>query len=116
MDEVSSLLRQAFQTSNELTLAISGTGTSGMEAALVNLLEPGDSVVVGVNGLFGGRLADIATRCGANVTTVSAEWGQALDPAAVERPWPAQGRSSCWPSFTSRPPRAWCSPCRPWRR
>ena len=85
MDDVTALLRQAFRTSNELTLAVSGTGTSGMEAALVNLLEPGDSVVVGVNGVFGGRLADIATRCGASVTTVSAEWGQTLDPAAVEQ-------------------------------
>ena len=84
MDDVTALLRQTFRTSNELTLAVSGTGTSGMEAALVNLLEPGDSVVVGINGLFGGRLADIATRCGATVTTVAAEWGQTLDPAAVE--------------------------------
>ena len=84
MDEVSALLREAFRTSNALTLAISGTGTSGMEAALINLLEPGDSVVVGINGLFGQRLADIATRCGANVKSVSAEWGQTLDPAAVD--------------------------------
>ena len=84
MDEVSALLREAFRTSNELTLAVSGTGTSGMEASLVNLLEPGDSVVVGINGLFGQRLADIATRCGANVKSVSAEWGQTLDPAAVD--------------------------------
>ena len=85
MDEVSELLKQAFRTSNALTLAVSGTGTSGMEATLVNLLEPGDSVVVGINGLFGVRLADIATRCGANVTTVNAEWGQTLDPAAVDQ-------------------------------
>ena len=85
MDEVSELLRQAFRTSNALTLAVSGTGTSGMEATLVNLLEPGDSVVVGINGLFGVRLADIATRCGASVTTVNAEWGQTLDPAAVDQ-------------------------------
>ena len=85
MDEVSELLKQAFRTSNALTLAVSGTGTSGMEATLVNLLEPGDSVVVGINGLFGVRLADIATRCGASVTTVNAEWGQTLDPAAVDQ-------------------------------
>ena len=92
MDDVTDLLRQTFRTSNELTLAVSGTGTSGMEAALVNLLEPGDSVVVGVNGLFGGRLADIATRCGATVTTVAAEWGQTLDPAAVEEAMAGAGQ------------------------
>lgn len=92
MDDVTTLLRQTFRTSNELTLAVSGTGTSGMEAALVNLLEPGDSVVVGINGLFGGRLADIATRCGATVTTVAAEWGQTLDPAAVEQAMAGAGQ------------------------
>ena len=85
MDEVSGLLRQVFRTSNEFTLAISGTGTSGMEAALVNMLEPGDVAVVGTHGLFGNRLADIASRCGAKVVTVGAEWGQTLDPSAVEQ-------------------------------
>ena len=85
MDEVSGLLRQVFRTSNEFTLAISGTGTSGMEASLVNMLEPGDVAVVGTHGLFGNRLADIASRCGAKVVTVGAEWGQTLDPSAVEQ-------------------------------
>ena len=85
MDEVAELLRQVFRTSNDFTLAISGTGTSGMEAALVNMLEPGDSAVVGIHGLFGGRIADIASRCGAKVITVDAEWGQTLDPLAVEQ-------------------------------
>jgi alanine-glyoxylate transaminase/serine-glyoxylate transaminase/serine-pyruvate transaminase len=56
-----------------------------MEAALVNLLEPGDTAVIGVNGLFGGRIADIASRCGARVVTVAAEWGQTLDPLEVEK-------------------------------
>jgi alanine-glyoxylate transaminase/serine-glyoxylate transaminase/serine-pyruvate transaminase len=56
-----------------------------MEAALVNLLEPGDTAVIGVNGLFGGRMADIASRCGARVVTVAAEWGQTLDPLEVEK-------------------------------
>ena len=92
MDETCALLRQAFGTSNELTLAVSGTGTSGMEAALVNLLEPGDSVVIGVNGLFGQRLADIATRCGAVVTTVAAEWGRTLDASTVEQAIADAGR------------------------
>ena len=85
MDEVSELLRQVFRTSNEFTLAISGTGTSGMEASLVNMLEPGDVAVIGTHGLFGNRLADIASRCGAKVVTVGAEWGQTLDPSAVEQ-------------------------------
>ena len=85
MDEVTALLRQMFRTSNEFTLAVSGTGTSGMEASLVNMLEPGDTAVIGTHGLFGQRLADIASRCGANVITVPAEWGQTLDPAAIEQ-------------------------------
>ncbi|MFH1560129.1 MAG: alanine--glyoxylate aminotransferase family protein [Chloroflexota bacterium] len=85
MDEVVDLLRQVFRTSNEFTLALSGTGTAGMEAALVNLLEPGDTAVVGTHGLFGQRLADIASRCGARVITVAAEWGQTLDPLEVEK-------------------------------
>jgi alanine-glyoxylate transaminase/serine-glyoxylate transaminase/serine-pyruvate transaminase len=85
LDEVVELLRQVFRTSNEFTLALSGTGTSGMEAALVNLLEPGDTAVICANGLFGNRMADIASRCGAKVITVSAEWGQTLDPLEVEQ-------------------------------
>ena len=85
MDEVTELLRQVFRTSNEFTLPVSGTGTSGMEAALVNMLEPGDTAVVGTHGLFGQRIADIAARCGAKVITVAAEWGQALDPLEIEK-------------------------------
>ena len=85
MDEVTELLRQVFRTSNEFTLPVSGTGTSGMEAALVNMLEPGDTAVVGTHGLFGQRIADIAARCGAKVVTVAAEWGQTLDPLVIEK-------------------------------
>lgn len=75
MDDTVVLLRRVFGTQNSLTLPVSGTGTAGMEAALANLIEPGDSVVIGVCGYFGARIADIAARCGANVTTVEAEWG-----------------------------------------
>lgn len=75
MDHTVELLRRVFQTQNHLTLAVSGTGTSGMEAALCNVLEPDDHVIVGVNGYFGHRLADIAERCGAHVTRVEAPWG-----------------------------------------
>ena len=78
MDDTVGLLRRVFGTENRLTLPVSGTGTAGMEAALANLIEPGDSVVVGVKGYFGGRIADIAARCGADVTTVEAEWGQPI--------------------------------------
>ena len=64
MNEVQAQLRAAFQTQNPFTIAVSGTGSAGMEAALVNLIEPGDTVIVGVNGVFGTRMADIVGRCG----------------------------------------------------
>src|SRR5688572_21605741 len=69
-DEVAAMLRAIFGTENPWTLALSGTGTSGMEAALVNLIAPGDEVLVAVHGYFGARLADIASRCDARVTAV----------------------------------------------
>ena len=75
MDDTVVLLRQVFGTENRLTFPVSGTGTAGMEAALANVIEPGDGVVVGINGYFGERIANIATRCGGAVTTVEAEWG-----------------------------------------
>ena len=75
MDDTVGLLRRVFGTENRLTLPVSGTGTAGMEAALANVVEPGDDVVVGINGYFGERIANIAARCGGNVTTVEAEWG-----------------------------------------
>ncbi|RKU19430.1 alanine--glyoxylate aminotransferase [Candidatus Poribacteria bacterium] len=75
MDDTVGLLRRVFGTENRLTLPVSGTGTAGMEAALANVVEPGDGVVVGVKGYFGERIADIAARCGGVVTKVEAEWG-----------------------------------------
>ena len=75
MDDTVGLLRRVFGTENRLTLPVSGTGTAGMEAALTNVIEPGDNVVVGVKGYFGERIADIAARCGGVVTSVKAEWG-----------------------------------------
>ena len=75
MDDTVGLLRRVFGTENRLTLPVSGTGTAGMEAALTNVIEPGDDVVVGVKGYFGERVADIAARCGGVVTQVEAEWG-----------------------------------------
>ena len=79
LDRLKGGLRTLFGTANPMTLPLSATGSAGMEAALVNLLEPGDPVVIGVNGVFGGRMADVARRAGAVVTTVEAEWGQILD-------------------------------------
>jgi alanine-glyoxylate transaminase/serine-glyoxylate transaminase/serine-pyruvate transaminase len=76
MNGMQSMLRQVFQTKNEMTMAISGTGSAGMEAAVVNVIEPGDSMVVCVNGVFGGRMVDVAQRAGANVTKVERPWGE----------------------------------------
>jgi alanine-glyoxylate transaminase/serine-glyoxylate transaminase/serine-pyruvate transaminase len=79
MDQSMAMLREIFQTKNRLALPMSGTGSAGMETCFVNLLEPGDTVLVGVNGVFGTRMVDVAQRCGAQVDTVEAEWGTALD-------------------------------------
>ena len=79
LDDVSDRLRGVFGTRNETTFAISGTGSAGMETSLVNLLEPGDTAIVGICGFFGARLAEMAKRMGARVVTVEAPWGQVLD-------------------------------------
>ena len=78
MDEVRAMTRAAFRTENELTLPMSGTGSAGMETCVVNLVEPGDRVLVGVNGVFGTRLAEVARRAGGEVVEVAGEWGRAL--------------------------------------
>ncbi len=83
LDETNERLRVAFGTSNALTLPISGTGSAGMEAAFVNFVAPGDPVVVGVNGVFGERMCEVAARCGAEVVRVDAPWGEAIDPDAL---------------------------------
>jgi alanine-glyoxylate transaminase / serine-glyoxylate transaminase / serine-pyruvate transaminase len=80
LDETNDRLRQVFRTENALTFPVSGTGSAGMEAAFVNVVRPGDAVVVGVNGVFGGRMCDVAARCGAEVVRVDVEWGRAIDP------------------------------------
>jgi len=84
LEETQHPLREVFRTRNELTIPISGTGSLGMEAAIYNLVEEGDAVVVCVNGFFGQRMADMARRCGAQVVTVEAEWGQVVEPERVE--------------------------------
>ncbi len=80
LDETMARLRGVFRTDNALTFPVSGTGSAGMEACFVNLLEPGDTAIVGVNGVFGERMCEVARRCGANVERVEAPWGRALDP------------------------------------
>jgi alanine-glyoxylate transaminase/serine-glyoxylate transaminase/serine-pyruvate transaminase len=83
MDEVQQLLRFVFQTGNPLTLAVPGTGTAGMEAALSNLIEPGDRVLVAAIGFFGERLFDMAGRYGALVDKIERPWGQVFDPSDI---------------------------------
>ncbi len=84
MDEIQALLRDVFETENRLTIPISGTGSAGMEAALVNLLEPDDKAVICINGVFGERLFDIAGRTGAQPFPVRAEWGRPVDFNQIE--------------------------------
>lgn len=83
MDETRQQLRKVFQTSNDMTMAISGTGSAGMEACVCNLIEPGDEVIVCVNGVFGGRMKDVAERYGATVHAIEIDWGQSFDPATI---------------------------------
>ena len=79
MEETADLLRAAFRTENAATLPVSATGSGGMDALIANFVEPGDRVVVGVNGLFGERLTDALGRAGAEAVRVEADWGRALD-------------------------------------
>lgn len=83
MDEIKVLLRGAFRTENELTMPVSGPGTAGMESLVVNLVEPGEEVVVCRNGVFGGRLVQMVERCGGVPIVVEGEWGRAVDPDAL---------------------------------
>ena len=79
MDEIKDLLRYAFQTENALTLPLSAPGSAGMEAAFANLIEPGDKVIVCINGVFGMRMAENVRRMGGNLVTVEDEWGRQVD-------------------------------------
>ena len=84
MDDIQTLSRYAFQTKNRFTIAVSGTGSAGMEASIVNIVEPGDAVIVGVNGVFGSRWATIIERCGGKAIRMEAPWGQSIEPEAIE--------------------------------
>jgi len=84
MDEVKQMVQTTFQTNNNLSFVVSAPGSAGMETCLVNLIEPGDEVVICQHGVFGGRMADIADRAGAIVHKVEQEWGKPIDPADVK--------------------------------
>jgi alanine-glyoxylate transaminase/serine-glyoxylate transaminase/serine-pyruvate transaminase len=83
LDATNDRLRRVFATDNALTLPLSGTGSAGMEASFVNFVRPGDPVVIGVNGVFGERMCDVADRLGADVVRVDAPWGMPIEPAAL---------------------------------
>ena len=85
MNRTKELLAKTFMTTNEFTIPISGTGSAGMETALVNFIEPGDKVLICINGLFGERMADIVRRCGGDLEVIQGEWGKIIEPEEVEK-------------------------------
>ena len=85
LDDIRQMLKAVFQTDNELTLAVSGTGSAGMETCVMNLIEPGDKMLVCVAGFFGSRMKDIAERAGALVTTIEIPWGRVFTAEQVEQ-------------------------------
>src|SRR3982751_4081207 len=84
MNGLQEMLRAWFRTKNPMTFAVSGTGSAGMEATVVNLIQPGDSMLVCVNGVFGARMVDVAERAGAKVTAIERPYGEVFDPAEVQ--------------------------------
>ena len=84
MDDLQDMLRKLFRTQNKMTFAVSGTGSAGMEATVANLIEPGDSMLVCKNGVFGGRMVDVAQRCGADVAEIDRPWGEVFTPEDVK--------------------------------
>lgn len=85
MNEIKSLLQYVFQTKNELTIPVSAPGSSGMETCFMNMVEPGDKILVCINGVFGMRMKEVATRAGAQVEAIEFEWGEAVDPEVVDQ-------------------------------
>ncbi|MEW5011542.1 MAG: aminotransferase class V-fold PLP-dependent enzyme, partial [Cycloclasticus sp.] len=94
MDEVKSMLQYAFQTKNELTFPVSAPGSAGMETCFANLLEPGDTVIVCQNGVFGMRMQENVERCGAKAIIVKDDWGKPVDPKKVEEALKANPEAS----------------------
>lgn len=87
MDEVQALLRYVFETNNRLTIPVSGTGSAGMEAAVVNLVEPDEEIVICINGYFGERMHEMALRAGARPVRVECEWGKPIDLEKTRKAW-----------------------------
>ncbi len=96
MDDIKAMLRQLFHTKNEMTFPVSGTGSAGMEFCFVNLIEPGDEVLIGINGVFGTRMAEVAARCGARVVTVEAPWSRIIEPQQI-----ADALKTCRPKLVA---------------
>ena len=113
MNEVQQQLRFLFQTENELTIPVSGTGSAGMETCFVNLVEPEDEVVVCVNGVFGTRMADIVNRIGGKLIRIDAEWGTAIDPRALKNAIEGK-KPKLWPWSMPKPQPAYANPLRTW--
>jgi alanine-glyoxylate transaminase/serine-glyoxylate transaminase/serine-pyruvate transaminase len=85
MDQIKEMLRYVFQTNNSMTFPVSGPGSLGMEACVNNMIEPGDEVLISINGVFGTRMTEVAKRAGAKVITTKDDWGKAVDPNKVEK-------------------------------
>lgn len=85
MDDIKKMLRIVFQTTNEITFPVSGTGSAGMQTVMANLIEAGDEVVIGTAGVFGTRMVEVATRLGARIHRVDAEWGRIVEPALMDK-------------------------------
>ncbi len=111
MDDTVQLLRDTFKTSNRTTIPISGTGSAGMEAAVCNMVEPGDTVVVGVIGVFGERIVEMARRYGATVVTIEGEWGKPLEPERFEATLKGLRKVKLWRWSMGRPRPACSSRC-----
>jgi alanine-glyoxylate transaminase / serine-glyoxylate transaminase / serine-pyruvate transaminase len=91
LNDIRDMLQAVFQTRNRLTLAVSGTGSAGMETCVVNLLEPGDKMLVCVNGVFGQRMTDVAARAGAQLSAIQVPWGQVFTPSQVAEAFDREG-------------------------
>jgi alanine-glyoxylate transaminase / serine-glyoxylate transaminase / serine-pyruvate transaminase len=85
MDKTQQLLRYVFETNNKMTLPVSGTGSAAMESAIANMVEPGDPVLICINGYFGLRLAEMAKRYGGDVQTITRPWGEVFDPDEIKQ-------------------------------
>lgn len=92
MNEVQAQLRAVFRTQNAFTIAVSGTGSAGMEAALVNVIEPGDAVIVVAAGVFGNRMADIVGRCGGRLVKIEIPWGETIEHGKIEEALKKEGK------------------------